>query len=289
MFGPMLRDPRATRPMLRRHAPGRGAVRVAPPVRRQWSLSLRWPSLEGAGQRLQQIVWPLLLVALGMGLYELTTRLLPLADRPISLISVEGDLQYIDRNAVQQVVQPYLNDSFLRIDLNGLRTDLVDMSWVANASVRRVWPDQLIIQLDEQLPVARWGNTALLNNEGRAFEPEDISRFDDLPQLNGPQRAKRRVMQNYQQFNRLLRPYGHGVAQLELRERGSWFLTTQDGIRILLGRDDVVEKMQRFLTIDQLVLSERREQIARVDLRYSNSMAVTWREPVAPESNGGAK
>jgi cell division protein FtsQ len=289
MLGPMLRDPRATRPMLRRQAPGRGAVRVAPPVRRDWSFSLRWPDLEGAAQRLQQVIWPFLLVALGMGLYELTTRLLPLADRPISLISVQGDLQYIDRDAVQQVVQPYLNDSFLRIDLDGLRTDLVDMSWVANASVRRVWPDQLIIHLDEQLPVARWGNTALLNNEGRAFEPEDISRFDDLPQLTGPQRAKRRVMQNYQQFNRLLRPYGHGVAQLELRERGSWFLTTQDGIRILLGRDDLVEKMQRFLTIDQLVLSERREQIARVDLRYSNSMAVTWREPVAQEANGGAK
>lgn len=289
MLGLMVRDQRAGKATLRRQAPGRGAVRVAPPAPRNWSLSMRKPSLAGLGARIQQVMWPLLLVALGMGLYELTTRLLPMADRPISLISVQGDLQYIDRDAVQLVVQPYLDESFLSIDLTGLRADLMDMSWVASASVKRVWPDELIIHIDEQLPVARWGKTALLNNEGRAFEPEDISRFDDLPQLNGPQRAKRRVMQNYQQFNRLLRPYGHGVAQLELRERGSWFLTTQDGIRVLLGRDNVVEKMQRFLTVDQLVLSERRDQIARVDLRYSNSMAVAWREPAAQESNGGAK
>ena len=70
-----------------------------------------------------------------------------------------------------------------------------------------------------------------------------------------------------------------------MRDRGSWFLTTQDGIEVLLGRDDVVDKMQRFLTVDQLMLSERREQIARVDLRYSNGMAVAWREaPVAVQS-----
>ncbi|HDZ56611.1 MAG TPA: cell division protein FtsQ/DivIB [Pseudomonas xinjiangensis] len=286
MLGLMVRDERAGKPVLRRQAPGRGAVRVVKPAPRNWSLSVRWPTLEGLGQRIQQVLWPLLLIALGMGLYELSVRLLPLADRPISLISVQGDLQYIDRDAVQTVVQPYLNGSFLSIDLDGLHTDLLGMSWVAGASVKRVWPDQLVIHIDEQLPVARWGGAALLNNEGRAFEPEDISGFMDLPQLNGPERAKRRVMQNYQQFNRLLRSYGHEVAQLDLRERGSWFLTTQDGIRILLGRDDVVEKMQRFLTVDQLILSERREMIARVDLRYSNSMAVAWREPAAQGQTG---
>src|SRR5690606_11021209 len=79
--------------------------------------------------------------------------------------------------------------------------------------------------------------------------------------------------------NRLLRPHGHEVARLEMRDRGSWFLTTRGGIEMLLGRDDVLDKMQRFLTIDRLMLAERRELIARVDLRYSNGMAVAWREP----------
>ncbi len=281
MLGLMIRDPRAGKPATRRQASGRGAVRVTPPApRSRPRLSFSLPAMNGLGMRLQQVLWPLLLVALGMGLYELGSRLWPLADRPIALISVQGELQYIDHDAVQGVIQPYLQDSFLSINLRGLQSDLAAMPWVAKASVQRVWPDQLVIHLDEQLPVARWGSNALLNNEGRAFEPDEIARFADLPQLNGPQRAKQRVMQQYQQFNRLLRPYGHGVAQLELRDRGSWFLTTQDGIQILLGRDNVVEKMQRFLTIDQLVLSERREQIARVDLRYSNSMAVAWRTPV---------
>ena len=287
MLGLMVREQRASKSLVRRQSPARGAVRVVPPAPRKWSrLNLRWPRLKGMGDRIQQLMWPVLLLVLAGGLYALGEQLMPQADRPISVISVEGDLQYTDREAVQEVIQPYLNETFLGIDIEGLSADLNAMSWVAGASVKRVWPDRLVVNLDEQLPVARWGDKALLNNAGEAFSPEHIDRFQELPRLTGPERAKRRVMQNYQQFNRLLRPYGHGVAELELRERGSWFLTTRDGIQILLGRDDVVEKMKRFLTIDQLVLSERRDQIARIDLRYSNSMAVAWHEPAAQDETG---
>ncbi|WP_373188185.1 cell division protein FtsQ/DivIB [Halopseudomonas sp.] len=287
MLRHMVRDPRAGKTRTRRVAPGQGAVRVAPVAARSWpTLSLRRASLEGALVRVKQVIWPLLLVGLGVGLYELGSRILPLADQPIELISVQGELQYIDPVAVQAVIQPYLNESFLGIDLNAMRGDLAEMPWVASAAVTRVWPSQLIIHLDEQLPVARWGDGALLNNAGKAFTPEDISRFAELPQLDGPQRAKQRVMQYYQQFNRLLRPYGQGVAKLELRARGSWFLTTQDGIQVLLGREELVDKVQRFLTIDQHMLAEYRQQIARVDLRYNNAMAVAWREPVVEQSIG---
>ena len=283
MLGVLIRDQRAGKTAGRRNTPNRGAVRVTPAAPRSWS-RLTLPSLSDARRRMQHLLWPLLLVMLGMGLYELANRRQPLAQRPISLISVEGDLQYIDRDSVHQRVKPYMNDSLLTLDLQALRADLLAMPWVASAAVTRVWPDKLVITLDEHMPVARWGDSALLNNAGFAFAPDQVNRFEGLPLLNGPERAKRRVMQTYQQFNRLLRPYGHGVAQLELRDRGSWFLTTRDGIEILLGQGDVVEKMQRFLTIDKLMLSERRELIARVDLRYSNGMAVAWREPATVQT-----
>lgn len=287
MLGAKIRDPHAGKAKARRSASSRGAVRVTPPAPFVWpKLRLGWPRSSSVSPRVQQLLWPILLLALGVGLYELGSRLWPLADRPIDLVSVQGELQYMDPASVQAVIQPYLNESFLGIDLSAMRADLAAMPWVERASVTRVWPDQLIVHLDEQMPVARWGNNALLNNEGKEFSPEDISRFADLPQLSGPQRAQRRVMQYYQQFNRLLRPYGLGVAELELRERGSWFLTTQDGMQVLLGRDKLVDKMQRFLAIDQHMLSEYREQIARVDLRYSNAMAVAWREPVAQAQTG---
>ncbi|MFJ5298801.1 cell division protein FtsQ/DivIB [Pseudomonas sp. SLFW] len=232
---------------------------------------------------LRGLMWPVLLVVLGFGTYEAAQRLLPYADRPISRINVQGDLSYISQQAVQQRIAPYVATSFFNIDLAGMRTELEQMPWIAHAEVRRVWPDQVVIRLEEQLPVARWGDSALLNNQGQAFTPRELANYEHLPQLFGPQRAQQQVMQQYQVLSQMLRPLGFSIARLELRERGSWFLTTGagnagPGLELLLGRGNLVEKMRRFIAIYEKTLKEQITNIARVDLRYNNGLAVGWRE-----------
>ena len=68
--------------------------------------------------------------------------------------------------------------------------------------------------------------------------------------LYGPQRAQPKVMQQYQMLSQLLRPMGFTVVGLQLRERGSWFLSATENasgqrIEILLGRDHVVDVYKR--------------------------------------------
>src|SRR3990167_6818182 len=128
------------------------------------------------------------------------------------------------------------------------RRELELMPWIASAKVRRVWSDQLVVRLEEQLPIARWGDEALLNNQGEAFAPLELANYPHLPQLYGPKRAQQQVMQQYQVLSQMLRPMGFSVARLELRERGSWFLSTGQGIELLLGRDQD-RKMRRFTAI----------------------------------------
>ncbi|MEE1921271.1 cell division protein FtsQ/DivIB [Pseudomonas sp. 148P] len=234
----------------------------------------------------KRLLWPVLLVAAGFGAYEGAQRLMPYADRPITKIAVQGDLSYISQQAVQQRIAPYVAASFFTVDLASMRTELEQMPWIAHAEVRRVWPDEVVIRLEEQLPVARWGEDALLNNQGQAFTPRELANYEHLPQLFGPQRAQQQVMQQYQVLNQMLRPMGFSIARLELRERGSWFLTTGagsagPGIELLLGRDHLVEKMRRFIAIYNKTLKEQITNIARIDLRYANGLAVGWREPIA--------
>ncbi len=234
---------------------------------------------------LKRLVWPLLFLFLGLGAYSVAQRALPYADRPISQVSVQGDLSYISQQAVQQRIAPYLTASFFTVDLAAMRSELEQMPWIARAEVRRIWPNQLSIQLEEQLPIARWGNEALLNNQGQAFTPRELANYQDLPQLFGPQRAQQKVMQQYQLFSQMLRPLGFSVAQLELRERGSWFLTTGvnsngQSIELLLGRDHLLEKMRRFVAVYEKTLKPEIANIARIDLRYANGLAVGWRQPV---------
>ncbi|MDH2243915.1 cell division protein FtsQ/DivIB [Pseudomonas sp. GD03909] len=252
----------------------RGASRLVQP--QPLSQRLPKPNLSG----LKRFVWPVLLIGLVVGLYDLGERLLPYADRPIAKVSVQGELGYVSREAVQQRIAPFVEQSFFKVDLNGMRHQLEQMPWIAHVEVRRVWPDQVMVRLDEQLPIARWGGEALLNNKGQAFSPDDLSRYEHLPHLYGPKRAQQRVMQQYQMLSQMLRPLGFSISRLELRERGSWFLTTNQGIELLLGRDQVVEKMRRFTAIYQKALEQESEKIARIDLRYANGLAVAWHEPI---------
>ncbi|MCQ4346030.1 cell division protein FtsQ/DivIB [Pseudomonas stutzeri] len=261
---------------LRKPVP-RGASRLV--VREPLRKRLPRPSLSG----LKRLVWPLLLLGLGFGVHDLAQRLLPYADQPIARISVEGDLRYVGKAAVAEQVAPFVDARFFSVDLAAMRSALEALPWIAEAEVRRVWPDQVLIRLEEQLPVARWGDEALLNNQGIAFAPGDLSGYEHLPKLSGPQRAQQQIMRQYQLLSQLLRPLDFTVTRLELRERGSWYLTTGQGIELLLGRDHVVEKMRRFVSVYEKALKEHNTNIARVDLRYPNGLAVAWREmPAAP-------
>ena len=276
MVATLRHQPGPVRAPLRGKPAQRGASRLV--AREPIGLRLPRPNLG----LLKRITWPLLLLVLGFAAYELAQRLLPYADRPIAKISVEGDLSYVSQQAVQEHMEPFVSASFFSVDLPGLRHELEQMPWIASAQVRRIWPDQLLVRLEEHLPIARWGDEALLNNQGKAFAPKQQANYQHLPQLYGPKRAQQKVMQQYQMLSQMLRPLGFSVARLELRERGSWFLSTGQGIELLLGRDHLVEKMRRFTAIYDKALKEQQTNIARIDLRYANGLAVAWREPVAP-------
>jgi len=244
-----------------------------------------WAFLPRPGMTLlRELGGVLLLAALGLGCYFLVQRLLPYANLPIADVRLEGHLSYVSPQAVQKRIAPFREASFLSVDLAGIRDELEGMSWIAKAEVRRVWPDHLVVHLEEQLPVARWGDEALLNNQGQAFAPNAVSHYEHLPQLAGPQQAQEKVMQQYHLLNQMLRPLGFSIARLELRERGSWQVMTHQGIELLLGRDNLLGKMRRFGAIYEKSLKEQKANIARIDLRYANGLAVAWREPVAPSA-----
>jgi cell division protein FtsQ len=230
----------------------------------------------------KRVFWPVVLVVVLAGAMLMGDRLVPLIDRPIGKIMVRGELTQANQQLVEQLVAPYAGTSFFAADMSQLRAELQQLPWLSQAEVRRVWPDQVQVSLEQQLPVARWGEAALLNNSGAAFTPRDRENYQYLPLLQGPQRAQQQVMQQYQMLSQMLRPLGFSIVGLELRERGSWFVTTAQGVDLLLGRDHLVEKVQRFVAIYNKALKDQAANIASVDLRYPNGLAVAWREAAAP-------
>ncbi len=198
---------------------------------------------------------------------------------PVTQISVTGKLEHTRKEEVQQMIQPALSGGFLSADLGLIRQQLQGLPWIYEVTVRRRWPSSLEIHVVEQLPIARWGEAGFLNHQAEVFQTRREGNWDDLPLLSGPEGAARTLMANYQRLEELLLPLGLEVVELSLDERGQVSATLQGGVYVLLGRDEFVERVQRLVALYRGELAGRHDEVARVDLRYENGLAVAFREP----------
>lgn len=256
----------------------RGASRIAPPPapkKRQWQAPrINW-------RLLGRFVFSLLAVA-GLGAaFQAWQVMQPELDRPISQVLVEGKLGEVaahNRVELQQQLEAFGEIRFFSADLAAMQQALEALPWVDQARISRIWPGQLKVEVVEQQPIARWGESQWLNSRGQVFRGITSAPAGEMPSLLGPDGSEARVMQQYWNLTRILRPLGYRIARLELRARGSWFVTTSDGLELWLGRDEILEKMRRFTAIYERELKEQIKQVARVDLRYANGLAVAWHD-----------
>lgn len=253
----------------------RGATRAQPmpPKKERNPLKLRinW-------QPIRRIAYAVVaVVAVGLAV-EGWKHAYPHLNQPIGRIMVKGDLTEHNQHALQQEVAPFVDTGFLSVDIDGIQHSLEQIAWVERADIRRIWPNELVIEVVPHKPVARWGETELLSVQADIFAQQGMQGFEALPFLAGPADSQDQVMQQYRLLTQALRPLGQTVERLEMRERGSWFLTTNTGLELLLGREQIMEKIRRLVTLYEKELKEQMNQIARIDLRYANGLAVTWRE-----------
>lgn len=197
-------------------------------------------------------------------------------NRPIAQVQVEGAFRYADKAQVEQLIAQALNDNFLRLDLAQVRAQLEHSPWVERAAVRRQWPDTLRVRIHEQHPIARWGENGFLNRKGDIIRVDSPEKITHLPWLDGHDEDATKVMRYYLEVGELLRARGLILKSFKSDARKSWEMEVGDEIRIMIGRDAMMEKLQRFLAVYDLVLHERWQEVASVDLRYHSGVAVGW-------------
>ncbi|NQY04255.1 MAG: FtsQ-type POTRA domain-containing protein [Halieaceae bacterium] len=195
---------------------------------------------------------------------------------PVEQISVKGSLEHTQREAVESLVQPALVGGFLSADLATMQQQLESLPWIYSANVRRRWPNALEIHVVEQLPIAHWGEAGFLNHEAQVFQSPDAQRWEGLPTLRGPEGSARHLVARYQRLEELLAPIGREVVTLIQDPRGQLDAELDNGIHLLLGNDEFVERVQRFVALYQRELRARDESVARVDLRYASGVAVAF-------------
>jgi len=207
---------------------------------------------------------------------------------PVEFVHIDGRVVHADRARMKAVIARHTRAGFFAMDLRALRADLVDLPWVREASLRRIWPDTLRVEIDEHQAAATWNDGALVARDGIVFRPGgDLP--GGLPALTGPNGHGPEMLARMRDFAARLKPLGLAITGLRQDARRSWSIDLADGITLRLGRDTVDRRLGRFIAVWPGILKPKAGRIAAVDLRYTNGFAVAWRDGKALDSpKGGA-
>ncbi len=197
----------------------------------------------------------------------------------IENVNISGSIDAVDREALTTIIRMHSAGGFLRLKMDELESALEELTWVHDASVQRYWPDTLSVNVLQHNPIARWGDTGLMNAYGDLFYPNELESYQALPMLYGEEVRAKELAQTFENSMQQLKLLGLQLRGLFEDERQSKHLVLSDGLVISIGDGDVSDKIERFATAYKQYLAENINEVKKIDLRYTNGLAVEWKSP----------
>ncbi|MEC8886991.1 MAG: cell division protein FtsQ/DivIB [Pseudomonadota bacterium] len=229
--------------------------------------------------------WLLLIFALLVfvfGGYALYQRFMHAEIEHVDVVGVSAPAQ----QALIQHIKADTAKGYFTTDLEQIRDNALSLSWIDRVVVSRAWPNAIVLRVTPRHAVARWGTGRYLSDDGVVFKP--VQRFDhqNLPLLHGPHSQSRMMMTKYRDINQMFRPMDMRLKELYLTERMTWFMQFDNGMRLIVDQDQTMGKLQRLSEIAKTDLGLVWDNIAGIDLRYRNGLAVQWKnaQPVNIEN-----
>lgn len=226
-----------------------------------------------------QKIWRSWLTAAALvGLLALTSWAIVVGGQPFKHYQLQSELQHLSPQKIDEVVAPFLQQGFWHIELKKLHQALMALEWVESVKVSRGWPDQLKVQVVEQVPVVRWRDKGVLNSKGDIFypaEPEkNVPHFAQFVQLVAEDVQARPLLQQFVALQTLLEPVAWQVERLEQLVDGVWYLKLANGMILVVDSSQWQEKLQTFIRVWPK-LSQKLTKFAQFyDLRYSNGFVI---------------
>lgn len=195
----------------------------------------------------------------------------------ITNVIIEGELNYLNKEGLKDEIIRRLGDDFVRADLHLIQTATQGIPWVKTAAVSRVWPTSIKIEIEEQQPIARWGDSGFLNRYGEIIEVKDLSALTHFPILNGPDEDAYDIASRYMVFANLMSEFQLYVSALNVSDDGEWNIEVNRYFSIALGKYDLSKRLERFLYLYPSQLAALQKDIDHVDMRYKQGLTVKWK------------
>jgi cell division protein FtsQ len=210
--------------------------------------------------------------ALWGNLYDLGERGLAHSQFAISRISMSGQAMTSEQEILAALdIKP--ETSMVNFDVDAARAAIEKLPAIAEATIRKTYPNQLFISIKERVPVARWrvdGVTYAIDATGARIT-DDGDAFPKLPLVVGDEAADDamvmiRAMAQYPAIE-------NGVEALSRIGARRWDIIYKTGLRVQLPEQGVAQALAQLATLeDHFKVLER--DVTVVDLRVPGVVAV---------------
>lgn len=227
------------------------------------------------------------IAALGANLYDLGERQLAHSQFAISQISMSGQALASEEEILAALdITP--ETSMVNFDVDAARAAIEKLPAVAEATIRKSYPNHLFISIKERAPVARWrvdGVTYAIDATGARIT-DDGDAFPALPLVVGDEAADDamvmiRAMEQYPALR-------NGVEALSRIGDRRWDIIYKTGLRVQLPEQGVAQALAQLATLeDRFKLLER--DVTVVDLRVPGVVAVKPSDDAAKQLQQIAK
>ena len=197
----------------------------------------------------------------------------------IKSVNVSGAMDVTNREKFESIIHKHTAGGFFNVRMDLLEKELISLPWMYRVSVQRLWPDTLKVKVLEQIPIARWGDTGLMNAYGEVFFPSSTKSYMSFPMLYGEEVRAKDLAGVFENSLKQLKPLGLQLRGLFEDERQSKHLVLSNGLVLAIGDGEVSEKIARFITAHEQYLAPYLSEVEKIDLRYTNGLAVEWKNP----------
>lgn len=219
------------------------------------------------------------IVALLTASWFLTKKMSDDESAPVTSLMITGEMAYTQKQDIEAAIESINLGNFFKVDVNDIQAQVSSLPWVYSVSVRKQWPNELKIYVVDQRPIAHWNGDLFINQYGETFQADSERLVNILPNFFGPEGTEIITLENFNNLNELLNFSNLNIDELVLSERFSWQITLNDGVKLNLGRENRVQRIQRFMdAYPQIKLKQKNGlQVDYVDLRYDTGLAVGWK------------
>jgi cell division protein FtsQ len=241
-----------------------------------------WHDVRALNAIASALVAAVVLAFIGSGVWWVSQR--PMFTlRTVTVESMYGmELQHVNKLTLRNGVVGRIKGNFFTTNLEQVRVAFESVPWVRKATVRREWPDQLIVEVEEHEALGTWGEDGrLLSVKGDVFTANLAEADEDraLPELEGPEGSEKEVLARFAELRAWFAPLRLAPGKLSLSSRYAWTVKLDNGMSVALGREQdkttLKKRVERLVNIYPQLARLLPDGIQTVDMRYPNGLALS--------------